>query len=165
VERSQNVITVHGVEGSDKRFRETYISVIRAETDEVYSSQYRHTPTRQHDVIYGNLFPSPTATVSVNPSRVSLATATYAAFLARVFVICSVILSHTLPHHLLLCKVKNPDFPSQPPHAVSSPIHLDRSQTTSTVCVTASNAGAIYAHKFIYSITHNYTEYIRTTYA
>jgi len=30
----------------------------------------------------------------------------------------------------------------------------------STVGVTASNAGAIYVHKFIYSITHNYTYYI-----
>ena len=78
----------------------------RPTTDEVYCLKYRHTRTRQHDVIYGILFPSPTATVSVNPSRVSLATAIHDAFSARVFVICSVILAYPLHHHLPLCKVK-----------------------------------------------------------
>ena len=78
----------------------------RSTTDEVYFSKYRHIPTRQRDVIYGILFPSPTATVSVNPSRVSLATDIYEAFLARIFVICSVILAYPLHHHFLLRKVK-----------------------------------------------------------
>jgi hypothetical protein len=106
VERNQNVITQHGVEGSDKRSRETYMFVICPENDEVCCSKYRHTPTNQHDVIYAILFPSPPAIVSVNPSTVSLATAINAAFLARVFVICSVILAYPLHRHLLLCKVK-----------------------------------------------------------